>query len=50
MFGGQAMVAKYPISKSLPFEYSAKHAVPLSVSAIGVYLTKYIATSKKKSN
>jgi hypothetical protein len=51
MLGGQAMVAEYPISKSLPFECSAKHAVPLGVSATGVYLTKYTAksaTGKKK--
>ena len=53
MLGGQAMVPEYPISKSLPFECSTKHAVPLGVSATKVYLTKYTsksATCKKISN
>jgi len=53
MLGGQAMVVEYPISKSLPSKCSARHAVPLGVSAIGVSLKKYIAksaTDKKISN
>eukprot|EP00253_Pinus_taeda_P027205 PITA_27205 len=45
MLGGQAMVLEYPISKSLPFKCSAKHAVPLGVRATGVYLTKYTPKS-----
>jgi len=50
MLGGQAMVPEYPISKSLPFECSAKHAVPLGVSAIGVFLTKYTPKSATGKN
>jgi hypothetical protein len=50
MFGGGTMAQKHQIYEKLPLEYSVKPVALRVVSAIGVFLTKYIpkdATGKK---
>jgi hypothetical protein len=42
MFGGGTMAQKHQIYEKLPLEYSVKPVALRVVSAIGVFLTKYI--------
>jgi hypothetical protein len=42
MFGGGTMAQKHQIYEKLPLEYSVKLVALRVVSAIGVFLTKYI--------